>query len=111
VLLTFPHATSMYSMATRCSSFTKAVIAALTKTFPDVDCDAEPIFGAEDFAFYLKKVPGIYLLLGTLNLQKGIVEGNHSSRFDIDEDVLMTGTEILQTIVLDFLNSPEAYLR
>ena len=100
-----------YPVLVNDSAFTKAVIAALTKTFPDVDCDAEPIFGAEDFAFYLEKVPGIYLLLGTLNLQKGIVEGNHSSRFDIDEDVLMTGTEILQTIVLDFLNSPEAYLR
>ena len=100
-----------YPVLVNDSAFTKAVIAALTKTFPDVDCDAEPIFGAEDFAFYLERVPGIYLLLGTLNLQKGIVEGNHSSRFDIDEDVLMTGTEILQTIVLDFLNSPEAYLR
>ncbi|MCK5108636.1 MAG: amidohydrolase [Methanosarcinales archaeon] len=100
-----------YPVLVNDSAFTKAVIATLTKTFPDVDCDAEPIFGAEDFAFYLEKVPGIYLLLGTLNLQKGIVEGNHSSRFDIDEDVLMTGTEILQTIVLDFLNSPEAYLQ
>ncbi len=100
-----------YPVLVNDSAFTKAVIATLMKTFPDVDCDAEPIFGAEDFAFYLEKVPGIYLLLGTLNLQKGIVEGNHSSRFDIDEDVLMTGTEILQTIVLDFLNSPEAYLQ
>ena len=92
-------------------AFTEAVSATLMKTFPDVDCDAEPIFGSEDFAFYLEKVPGIYILLGTLNMQKGLIEGNHSSRFDIDEDVLMTGTEILQTIVLDFLNRPEAYLR
>ncbi len=90
-------------------AFTETVGAALQKKFPLVDCEAEPIFGSEDFAFYLERVPGTYLLLGTRNVKKGIVEGNHSSRFDIDEDVLMTGTEILQTIVLDFLNDPEGY--
>lgn len=100
-----------YPVLVNDSAFTEAVGITLAKTFPDVDCEAKPIFGSEDFAFYLEKVPGTYLLLGTLNPQKGIVEGNHSSRFDIDEAVLMTGTEILQTIVLDFLNHPEAYLR
>ena len=100
-----------YPVLVNDSAFTNAVSATLMKTFQDVNCDAEPIFGAEDFAFYLEKVPGTYLLLGTLNMQKGIIEGNHSSRFDIDEDVLMTGTEILQTIVLDFLNRPETYLQ
>ena len=100
-----------YPVLVNDEAFTEAVSAALKRTFPEVDCEAEPIFGAEDFAFYLKRVPGTYLLLGTRNPEKGIVEGNHSSRFDIDEDVLMIGTDILQTIVLDFLERPEGYFR
>ncbi len=100
-----------YPVLVNDETFTEAAGSELKRTFSAVDCDAEPIFGAEDFAFYLEKVPGAYLLLGTLNPEKGIVEGNHSSRFDIDEDVLMTGTEILQTVILDFLERPDAYLR
>jgi|GEM_PF-43959 len=100
-----------YPVLVNDETFTEAAGSELKRTFPAVDCDAEPIFGSEDFASYLEQVPGAYLLLGTLNPEKGIVEGNHSNRFDIDEDVLMTGTEILQTIVLDFLERPEDYLR
>ncbi|MCK5660147.1 MAG: amidohydrolase, partial [Methanosarcinales archaeon] len=76
----------------------------------DIDTDTEQIFGAEDFAYYLQKVPGIYFLLGNRNTEKGIIEGNHSSRFDIDEDILITGTEMLESIALDFLKRPEDYL-
>ena len=89
--------------------FTKAVHSLLDNKYPDVDGNAAPIFGAEDFAFYLQNVSGIYLTLGTKNTKKGIVEGNHSNRFDIDEDILITGTEILQTIALDFLENSANY--
>jgi len=89
--------------------FTKAVYTLLNEKYQDVDGNAKPIFGAEDFAFYLQKVPGVYLTLGTKNPDKDIVEGNHSSRFDIDEDILITGTEILMSIALDFLEYPDNY--
>ncbi|MDF1534845.1 MAG: M20/M25/M40 family metallo-hydrolase, partial [Methanosarcinaceae archaeon] len=89
--------------------FTKAAHTLLNERYQDVDGNAKPIFGAEDFAFYLQKVPGIYLTLGTKNPDKDIVEGNHSSRFDIDEDILINGTEILKSIVLDFLEKPDNY--
>lgn len=91
--------------------FTKTVYSLLNNKYPDVDGNTKPIFGAEDFAFYLQKIPGIYLTLGTRNSEKGIVEGNHSNRFDIDEDVLITGTGILKTIALDFLKDPRVYLK
>ena len=90
--------------------FTKAVYDLLKNKFNDIDGNAKPIFGAEDFAFYLEKLPGIYLSLGTENIQKGIVERNHSNKFDIDEDILITGANILQTIVLDFLENTEDYI-
>ncbi|HJH32086.1 MAG TPA: amidohydrolase [Methanosarcinaceae archaeon] len=98
-----------YPVLVNDAKFTKAVYSLLNDRYPDVNGNTNSIFGAEDFAFYLQNVPGTYLTLGTRNPGKGIVEGNHSNRFDIDEDVLITGTGILQTIALDFLKNPGDY--
>jgi len=90
--------------------FSNKVLKLLKDHFPAVDDDIEPLFGAEDFAHYLQEIPGVYIGLGIRNEAKGITEGNHSSRFDIDETVLVNGTRMLATIALDFLNDPGEYL-
>ncbi|MCG7847803.1 MAG: amidohydrolase [ANME-2 cluster archaeon] len=90
--------------------FSKQAIAVLKKHFPIVSEDIEPFFGAEDFAHYLEEIPGVYMGLGTRNVEKDIIEGNHSSRFDIDEDILVRGAEMLTVIVLDYLDHPDKYL-
>ena len=89
--------------------FSKRVLSILKRSFPIVNNEIDPHFGADDFAYYLEKVPGVYILLGTKNLEKSITEGHHSSRFEIDEDILIRGAQILSTIALDFLNNPEEY--
>ena len=91
--------------------FTKAASRVLEDRFPDVKPNADAIFGAEDFAYYLREVPGMYLIIGTRNPEKGIVEINHSASFDIDEDVLITGVEVLHSVALEFLKDPGAYLK
>ncbi len=92
--------------------FTDAVHSKLQESFPELTVypEIEKTFAAEDFASYLKKVPGIFISLGTRNPEKKIVEINHSCTFDIDEKILITGTEIFYTISLDFLKNPEKYL-
>lgn len=92
--------------------FTDAVNLKLQESFPEliVYPEIEKTFAAEDFASYLQMAPGIFISLGTRNPEKGIVEINHSCTFDIDEDVLLTGTEIFYTVSLDFLKHPEKYL-
>ena len=60
-------------------------------------------FGAEDFAHYCEKVPGLFMFLGTNNPAKGITAVNHSSRFDIDEDVLELGVRAYVALVTDYL--------
>ncbi|MCC4771171.1 amidohydrolase [Methanosarcina sp. DH2] len=92
--------------------FTNAVNLKLQENFPKLTVypEIEKTFAAEDFASYLQMVPGIFISLGTRNQEKGIVEINHSCTFDIDEDILLTGTEIFYTISLDFLKHPEKYL-
>lgn len=52
---------------------------------------AERLMGAEDFAYYLEKVPGTFYRLGIRNLKKGITADIHNDHFDIDESALKTG--------------------
>ncbi len=92
--------------------FTDAVNSKLQESFPELTVypEIEKTFAAEDFASYLQKVPGIFISLGNRNPEKKILEINHSCTFDIDEEILITGTEILYTVSLDFLKNPEKYL-
>lgn len=62
--------------------------------------EAEPVMGGEDFAFYLEKVPGTFAFIGAGNEQKGIVAPHHHPEFDIDEDALAIGTELMVRYVL-----------
>ena len=93
-------------------TFTEAVHLKLQESFPELTIypEIEKTFAAEDFASYLQMMPGIFISLGNRNPEKRIVEINHSCTFDIDEEILITGTEIFYTISLDFLKNPEKYL-
>ena len=62
-----------------------------------------PSMGGEDFAYYLQKIPGSFFRLGCRNEQKGIVHPFHSSRFNIDEDVLPFGVEMFVRIIDQYL--------
>ena len=92
--------------------FTNAVHLNLQENFPELTVypEIEKTFAAEDFASYLQKVPGTFISLGTRNPKKKILEINHSCTFDIDEEILIIGTEIFYTVSLDFLKNPEKYL-
>lgn len=58
--------------------------------------------GAEDFSRFLQKAPGTFYYLGTRNERKGCVYPNHSSKFNVDEDVLKFGALSLATLALEF---------
>ncbi len=45
-------------------------------------------YASEDFAYYLKELPGTFYRIGTGNRDRGIVHGLHTPRFTIDEDAL-----------------------
>jgi len=47
-----------------------------------------PTMGAEDFAYYLERVPGCYWFLNTADPARGNGYPNHNPRFDVDEDLL-----------------------
>lgn len=45
-----------------------------------------PNMGSEDFAYYLEKVPGVMMMIGARNEEKGFVHLMHHPEFDFDEE-------------------------
>jgi amidohydrolase len=62
-----------------------------------------PSMGAEDFAYYLERIPGSFFRLGIRNERRGIIHPYHSSLFDIDEEVLPFGVEMFVRIIDQYL--------
>jgi amidohydrolase len=54
----------------------------------------KPMMFAEDFAFYQRVVPGMFVMLGTKNETKGFTHPLHSCYFNFDESVLTKGVEL-----------------
>jgi len=56
----------------------------------------------EDFAFYQTELPGLFLMLGIKNEEKGFTYPLHSSQFNFDESVLLYGIEIYKRIAEEY---------
>ncbi len=63
-----------------------------------------PSMGGEDISYYFEKVKGCYMLLSSLNADKKADFPQHSTHFDIDEDVMWRGSAVFAQIARDFLN-------
>lgn len=63
----------------------------------------KPDMGGEDFAYYLHEVPGTFYFLGVGNEGKGITSPQHSPSFDMDEDALPNGVDILLESALELM--------
>ncbi len=54
-----------------------------------------PVMAGEDFSRYLEKVPGAFFFIGSGNEAKGICYPQHHPKFDIDEQALAYGMEVI----------------
>jgi amidohydrolase len=54
---------------------------------------------SDDMALFLQERPGCYFLMGVRNEEWGIVEPNHSPRWDLDERALVLGVEFGRRIL------------
>ncbi len=66
----------------------------------DAVIDSPAMLASEDFAFFLREVPGAFVFIGAGNPEKGIEAPHHSPRFDIDERALPIGAELLARLAL-----------
>jgi len=54
--------------------------------------------GAEDMSDFLKHVPGAYAFIGGRNEAKGCVYPHHHPKFNVDEDALAIGAELMYRV-------------
>lgn len=55
---------------------------------PENTVELDLWYASEDFAWYLREIPGTFYRIGTGNEARGIVHGLHTPRFTVDEDAL-----------------------
>ena len=60
--------------------------------------------GGEDMSFFLARVPGAYAFVGSRHPERPAAP-HHSPHFDIDEDALVVGAELLTRTAVRFLES------
>jgi len=64
-----------------------------------------PTMGAEDFSYYLQKLPGSFFFVGSAPPNtKPLTVPHHCSHFDIDERALLVGTSVFVQLIFDRLN-------
>src|SRR5206468_6331145 len=65
--------------------------------------EAQPSLGGEDFSYYQKEIPGLFIWLGiaTPGAAPGLFAANHSPRFRIDESGLKLGVRALSRLTVD----------
>jgi amidohydrolase len=64
--------------------------------------EVAPQMGAEDFAFFAERVPGLYLKLGVRNEARGITAMIHTQEFDLDEAALAIGVRAMTQLLWDY---------
>ncbi|MFA9380398.1 MAG: amidohydrolase [Acetanaerobacterium sp.] len=58
--------------------------------------------GGEDFAFFMEKAPGAIALLGVRNEACDAVYVQHSGKYQVDEDALLSGAMLYAQVAMDF---------
>ena len=62
-----------------------------------------PKMGGEDFGLFTERVPGAFMRLGSANPARGLVHKGHSPHFDVDEQSLPIGVEVITQAVRAYL--------
>ncbi|MDQ6420851.1 M20 family metallopeptidase [Paenibacillus sp. LHD-117] len=63
---------------------------------------AEPLTVAEDFSYYLEKVPGCFMFVGAGNPEAGATYPHHHPRFDFDERAMLYSARLLIGMAEDY---------
>ncbi len=66
-----------------------------------------PMMPAEDFSYYVQRVPGCFIFVGAGNEDKGITYPHHHPRFDIDEAAMLNAAQILVSMAENYLEQQD----
>jgi len=59
--------------------------------------------GGEDFSDFLRAVPGCFIAIGSRNAARDLVWGHHHPKFDVDEQCMKIGADVLMRTAQKFL--------
>ncbi|MBA2306290.1 MAG: amidohydrolase [Acidobacteria bacterium] len=98
-----------YPVTSNDPKLTAQMLPTLERVAPGKVKESELITGAEDFTFYQRQAPGLFVFLGiTPPEQVGKAPANHSPLFFVDEAALPTGVRALANLAIDYLSSGAA---
>ena len=99
--------TKMYDTTVNDEALT-ARMAPVLKRAADGQVAQAPLVGAsEDFSFFAKEVPGLYVFLGVTPRDQDPAKAapNHNPRFFVDEAALVVGTRTMASLAVNFLSA------
>jgi amidohydrolase len=95
-----------YPVTSNDPALTAQMLPTLERVAPGKVKESELITGAEDFTFFQRQAPGLFIFLGiTPPEEVGKAPANHSPLFFVDEDALPTGVRALANLAVDYLAS------
>ena len=95
-----------YAVTINDEELTALMVPTLKKVAGDKNVMVRPkTTGAEDFAFYQQKIPGLFYFIGITppSQDLGKVAINHSPKFFVDESGLLLGIRSLANLAVDYL--------
>jgi amidohydrolase len=57
--------------------------------------EAELWTASDDMAYFLRRAPGCYFMVGSQNVDRGLTAGHHNARFDFDEEALTVAARVM----------------
>jgi len=97
----------MYDTTVNDETLTKRMVPVLERAADGQVAEA-PLAGAsEDFSFFAKETPGLYVFLGVTPRDQDPAKSapNHNPRFFIDESALVVGTRTMGFLAVNFLTA------
>jgi len=95
-----------YPVTVNDPGLTEQMLPTLERVAPGRVIELSKITGAEDFSFYAREVPGLFVSVGvTASANLGEAASNHSPLFTIDESALPGGARALAQLAADWLFS------
>jgi amidohydrolase len=95
-----------YPVTSNDPKLTAKMLPTLERVAPGKVKESELITGAEDFTFFQRQAPGVFVFLGiTPPDQVGKASANHSPLFYVDEKALPTGVRALANLAVDYMTS------
>src|SRR5690606_6953121 len=95
-----------YPVTSNDPALTSQMLPTLERGAPGKVKESELITGAEDFTYFQREAPGLFVFLGiTPPEQAGQAPANHSPLFYVDEAALPTGVRALANLAVDYLSA------